>query len=316
MASQGFSWLLQFCVLLMLAHPLDPSSHPEGDMGTSSLLREELERQDSVGPGMNPLVDVVLVSWTRSALELLIMGLVLGWFWRRWGEVREGGQAGGTVPGPAATKALGQASVGRGLRAPVAEQSRVGSEGAGPPGQPFGHGPSAVGAEPLGGNRAQPEPQGHQAEAAELFLLQPLPGAAQPGPSLSRRGQGQCQRAQPRSAPLPLPWGSLGRAVQEKRRSPWGCAGRAAGTWLPQGAAAAGEAQPRPDAAVPAPPLSAEAQSQDTSKRGQLQEEETPRLPSALTLQLQLGAQLAGHRGGCVTSAQPGHCDIPQLRGQ
>lgn len=236
-------------------------------------------------PEPTPLVDMVLVSWTCLLVELLTSGIVLGCCLGRrlrrcWREVREGvrqaGQ-GGPRGCSASWAALWPRPRGRGGLSP-------------------------------GDSTRQRWP--------ELFFLQPLPGAAQPGPSLSRRGQGQRQRAQPRSAPLPLPWGSLGRAVQEKRRSPWGCAGRAAGTWLPQGAAAAAEAQPRPDAAVPAPPLSAEAQSQDTSKRGQLQEEETPRLPSALTLQLQLGAQLAGHRGGCVTSAQPGHCDIPQLRGQ
>lgn len=234
MASQGFSWLLQFCVLLMLACPLDPSSHPEGDMGASALLPEELEPQDSMGPGTTPLVDVVLVSWTCSALELLITGLVLGWclgrrLRRRWAEVKEGGQAGGPVPGAGSHQGLGPSRCRRGLRVPVVEQSRAGPEGAGPPGQPFGHGPAAEGAELLGGIRPSLSPRDTRQRRPELFLLQPLPGAAQPGLSLSRRGQRQRQRAQPRSAPLPLPSGSLGWAVREKRQSPWGCAGRAAG---------------------------------------------------------------------------------------
>lgn len=290
-------------------------------MGASALLPEELEPQDSMGPGTTPLVDVVLVSWTCSALELLITGLVLGWclgrrLRRRWAEVKEGGQAGGPVPGAGRHQGLGPSRCRRGLRVPVVEQSRAGPEGAGPPGQPFGHGPAAEGAELLGGIRPSLSPRDTRQRRPELFLLQPLPGAAQPGPSLSRRGQRQRQRLS-RARPLcpfhRAPWaGPCGRSA----RAPGAVQDTLPGTRLPQGAAAAAEAQTRPDAAVPAPPLSAEARSQGTSKRGQLREEETPSLPSALTLQPQLGAQLAGHRRGCMTSAQPRHCDIPQLRGE
>lgn len=57
---------------------------------------------------------------------------------------------------------------------------------------------------------------------------------------------------------------------------------RQAGTRLLPEAAAAAEAQPCPDAAVPAPQLSAEAQAQETGKMGPLEEEETALLPSAL----------------------------------
>ncbi|CAN8209603.1 unnamed protein product [Coccothraustes coccothraustes] len=46
MADQGFSCLLQFYLLLLLIHLLNPSSSPERDMGTLGLLPKELELQD------------------------------------------------------------------------------------------------------------------------------------------------------------------------------------------------------------------------------------------------------------------------------
>lgn len=287
-------------------------------MGTSALLPEELELQDSMGPGTTPLVDVVLVSWTCSALELLITGLVLGWclgrrLRRHWGEVKEGGQAGGPVPGAGSHQGLGPSRCRQGLRVPVVEQSRAGPEGAGPPGQPFGHGPAAEGAEPLGGIRPSLSPRDTRQRRPELFLLQPLPGAAQPGPGLSRRGQRQPERPQPALPLCPF------------HRDPCVClAGEAPeplglcravllpGTRLPQEADPAAEEQPCHAVAVPALLLSAEAQSQESSKRGHLEEEETPSLPSALTLQLQRGTLHAEHCGGCH-SAQSGHCGICHL---
>lgn len=98
MAGQGFSWTLQVYLLMLLVHPLDHSSRPERDMGTSGLLPEELELQD-MDPEAAPWVDLALVSWTCLLVELLIMGIVLGCYvgrrlWRRRREVREGGRTG------------------------------------------------------------------------------------------------------------------------------------------------------------------------------------------------------------------------------
>ncbi|KAL9851366.1 uncharacterized protein GJ701_004245 [Geothlypis trichas] len=90
MAGQGLSWTLQVYLLMLLVHPLDPSSRPERDMGTSGLLPEELELQD-VDPEAAPWVDLALVSWTCFLVGLLIAGIVLGCYlarrlWRRWRE--------------------------------------------------------------------------------------------------------------------------------------------------------------------------------------------------------------------------------------
>lgn len=98
MACQGFSFLLQSCLLLLLVCPLNPSSKPERDMGTLGLLPEELDDMD-LEPA--PWLDLALVSWTVCLAVLLMAGLVLGRclgrkLWRWWREVREGAQAGRT----------------------------------------------------------------------------------------------------------------------------------------------------------------------------------------------------------------------------
>lgn len=67
------------------------------------------------------------------------------------------------------------------------------------------------------------------------------------------------------------------------------------GTRLPQEADPAAAAQPCHAAAVPAPLLSAKAQSQESSTRARLEEEDTPSLPSVLTLQLQHSTLPAEH---------------------
>ncbi|TRZ14919.1 hypothetical protein HGM15179_012183 [Zosterops borbonicus] len=90
MARQGFSLLLQFYLLLLLVRPLDPSSHPERDTGTSGQLPEEMELQDT-DPEPMLMVDVVLALWTCLLVVLLITGIVLGCglgrrFWRCWTE--------------------------------------------------------------------------------------------------------------------------------------------------------------------------------------------------------------------------------------
>lgn len=110
----------------------------------------------------------------------------------------------------------------------------------------------------------------------EALFLQPLPRAAQPGQSLSPVVQRHPKRAQPN----PLPVLCLAGEAPE----PLGLCGAVLllGTRLLQGASAAAEAQLCPDAAVPVLQLSAEAQAEETSKMGHLEEEETALLPSAL----------------------------------
>lgn len=202
MTGQVSSWLLQCYLLLLLVHPLDPSSHPGQGPGISGLHAKELELWD-MDPEPTPWVNmnVALLSKTCLLVELLITGIVLGRYLRRRlrrgrREVREGDQAGRMRQTPRVLRLLGS---------------------------PLAKAPWQRGAEPLGGNQAQGQPR---AEAAELCLLQPLLGAAQPGPSVSLRGQRQPQRPWPHSAPLPLPSGSLCFALQEKRQSPSAPAGQ------------------------------------------------------------------------------------------
>lgn len=110
MAAHGSSWLLQAYVLLMLARPLGPSSHPERDMGTSGEIPEDMEQQD-MGPATTPLWVMVAVSLAGFILELLLTGIVLRWclgrrLWKCWGELREGCQAGGMGAGAGRKRGL------------------------------------------------------------------------------------------------------------------------------------------------------------------------------------------------------------------
>lgn len=96
MASQGISCLLRLYVLLLLARTLDPASCPSGDTVPVDVVVEEPEQQ-------NPLV-LEALSWSCSALGVLINGVFLGWhigkrLRRHCREVRDGGQAGGMVLG-------------------------------------------------------------------------------------------------------------------------------------------------------------------------------------------------------------------------
>lgn len=219
MNARDFPWLLPLALLVILGRPLDTSSRPIGDTGTSVVLAEAPEQRD-VGPGTPPWGRMSLLCWAGAALDLLSTGVSLsrwlcGWLRRRWGQVRDG-----MVPGVGERpRASGQARVGRNLRAPAEEESRAGPRGPGALGQPFAQGPEAAGgARPLGGNRARAEPQEHRAEAP--------PGAARAGASVSRRGQRRPWRAQPPIGPLcPLSSGSLRCALQEKRQSPSASAG-------------------------------------------------------------------------------------------
>lgn len=129
----------------------------------------------------------------------------------------------------------------------------------------------------MDGNRAvQLSPGDTRLSWLEALFLQPLPRAAQPAQSLSRVVQRHPKRAQPN----PLPVLCLAGEAPE----PLGLCGAVLlpGTRLLQGASAAAEAQLCPDAAVPVLQLSAEAQAEETSKMGHLEEEETALLPSAL----------------------------------
>ncbi|KAJ7419236.1 hypothetical protein WISP_55114 [Willisornis vidua] len=72
MATQGISWLLRLYVLLLLASTLDPSSYPPRDTVPLDVLLEDLEQQDSLG-----ILEVL--SWSCSALGVLINGVFLGW---------------------------------------------------------------------------------------------------------------------------------------------------------------------------------------------------------------------------------------------
>lgn len=231
MASQGFSLLLQFYLLLLLVRPLDPSSRPERDRSASAPLPAELELQDT-DPEATPWAGMALASWTCLLLVLPITGVVLGRrLWRWWREVREG---------------VRQAGRGR-PRGCWASRAALWP-------RPLGRG-----AEPQGQRRA---------EAAELCSLQP-------GPSLRLRGQRQLQWPQLRSAPsLRISVLCLAGAPE-----PLGLSG----ALLRPQADAAAEAQAGRAAAVPAVPPSAEAQGAESGRREPLEEEENPKLPSALS---------------------------------
>lgn len=144
MARQGFSLLLQFYLLLLLVRPLDPSSRPERDTGTSGQLPEEMELQDT-DPEPTLMVDVVLALWTCLLVVLLITGIVLGCglgrrFWRCWTEVREGGRHSRKVLAAEIAQGLGTMGCRPGPRATVDEPGWAGPEAAGPLWQPFGPG--------------------------------------------------------------------------------------------------------------------------------------------------------------------------------
>lgn len=311
MNARDFPWLLPLALLVILGRPLDTSSRPIGDARTSAVLAEAPEQRD-VGPGTTPWGRMSLLCWAGAALDLLSTGVSLsrwlcGWLRRRWGQVRGGrrSRAGGMVPGVGERpRAAGRARVGRNLRAPAEEESRAGPRGRAPLGQPFAQGPEAAGeAQPLGGNRARAQPQEHRAEAP--------PGAARAGGSVSRRGQRRPWRAQPPiGAPLPPLIGLPALCPPGEAPEPLGlCRDGLPGTRPLQGAAAAAEGQPCPDAAVPAPPPSAEARGEEAKEMGRLEEEENLLLP--LTVLLQPGSPSAAHGRGCLTRSQPGHCDIP-----
>ncbi|KAF4802736.1 hypothetical protein TURU_021941 [Turdus rufiventris] len=84
MTGQVSSWLLQCYLLLLLVHPLDPSSHPGQGPGISGLHAKELELWD-MDPEPTPWVNmnVALLSKTCLLVELLITGIVLGRYLRR-----------------------------------------------------------------------------------------------------------------------------------------------------------------------------------------------------------------------------------------
>lgn len=103
MAGQGCQWLLRIYLLLMLAHPLSPSTQPKENTGNMHQLLKDMEQQDT-GPETTPLRVVVAFSLAGFILELLLTGIVLRWCLgrkpqRRWEEVREVCQAGGMGPG-------------------------------------------------------------------------------------------------------------------------------------------------------------------------------------------------------------------------
>ncbi|XP_053831858.1 uncharacterized protein LOC128806373 [Vidua macroura] len=96
MAGQGFSWMLQLYMLMLMVHPLDPSSRPERDTDAWCLLPEELELHDMGEAAL--WGDLALVSWTCFLGELLITGLVLGCYlgrrlWRRRREEKRRGRS-------------------------------------------------------------------------------------------------------------------------------------------------------------------------------------------------------------------------------
>lgn len=136
--------------------------------------------------------------------------------------------------------------------------------------------------------RAQPQGQ-HQAGAvpAQLAAASAHDSPASPEPLPQR------PKAAPQAWALLCPFqrdGSLCFALQEKRQSPSAHAGPCCCT---------GHGCPRNVIQLLghnramlrlSPQPSAEAQSQESSRRDHLEEEETPRLPSALTLQLQYSA--------------------------
>lgn len=108
MAGQSFSRLLQLSVLLLLAGRLDPCSRLEGD----AVLPEELEQQ-LVAPETSSWDGLELLSWTCSALNTLLSGVLLArWLGRRLrrrrGEVRDGSW-GQEPPKPWAKVVSGQA---------------------------------------------------------------------------------------------------------------------------------------------------------------------------------------------------------------
>ncbi|XP_053853523.1 uncharacterized protein LOC128818317 [Vidua macroura] len=82
MAGQGFPWLLPLALLVILDRPLDTSSRPAGDAGTSALLAEVPEQWD-VCPATTPLEHVELLSLSCVALDLLVTGVSLSWWLRK-----------------------------------------------------------------------------------------------------------------------------------------------------------------------------------------------------------------------------------------
>lgn len=103
MAGQGFSMLLQLCVLLLLAGRLNPSSRLEGD----AVLPEKLEQQ-LTGPQSSPWDALQLLPCICSALNMVLSAVFLARYLGRglrrgWAQLRDGlGQL-----GPGARCALG-----------------------------------------------------------------------------------------------------------------------------------------------------------------------------------------------------------------
>nr|XP_030121154.3 uncharacterized protein LOC115493725 [Taeniopygia guttata] len=92
MPGHSFPWLLPLVLLEVFGRPLDTSSRPVGYTGPSAPLAEEPEQWDA-GPGTTPLGHVelhrrscaaleqlALLAWSRTFLDLLAMGVLLGWW--------------------------------------------------------------------------------------------------------------------------------------------------------------------------------------------------------------------------------------------
>lgn len=324
MVDQLLSALLQVAVLLLLVQPLEPSSHPAAvETGSWDVLPQAPEEED-----VAPMRDIWLVlealPFVLGALGLLLrtmkLSWVLGkWLWRRWGEVSEGLRQVGRCWGPGVAKALGQEGVGRGLRVPGGEQSWSAPRLLGPRVSPWAKAHRPSGAEAIAGQQwAQAEPQGAPAEAPARALLAAAcarGSPARPQALFGTRGQRQRHRAQqppagPSAPCIQLP--VLCLAGEEPERLGL-CTPELPGPRLLQEGAAAAAGEPCPDEALPAPELPAEAsaEKEEAKTTWHWEEEETPLLASPLSLQLQLHSGLAGQGRECVTSAEPGHWDVP-----